>query len=57
MLWETFDETISAHIPDAYPEDPKIMVIDENWLVVNAAFGYNLRISLQATFSYCWMVT
>ena len=31
MLWETFNETVSARIPDAYPEDPKITLIDENW--------------------------
>ena len=31
MLWENFDKTVSARIPDAYPEDPKVTVIDENW--------------------------
>ena len=31
MFWETFDETVSARIPDAYPVGPKITVIDENW--------------------------
>ena len=25
-LWETFDKTVSARIPEAYPEDPKLRV-------------------------------
>ena len=31
MLWETFDEKDQTIIIDAYPDDPKITVIDENW--------------------------
>ena len=30
-LWETLYETVSARVPDAFPENPKITVIDENW--------------------------
>ena len=31
MLWETFCEKDQTIITDAYPDDPKITVIDENW--------------------------
>ena len=31
MVWETFDKTVSGRIRDAYTEDPKITLIDENW--------------------------
>ena len=43
MLLETFDETVSARIHDAYPEDPqepKITVIDENWQRSKSAFSW-----------------
>ena len=31
MLWETFDEKDNNVITDAYPDEPKITVLDENW--------------------------
>ena len=31
MLWETFDEKDQTVIKDAYPDDPKITVLDEYW--------------------------
>ena len=31
MLWKTFDEKDQTVITDAYPDDPKITVLDENW--------------------------
>ena len=49
MLLETFGKTASARIPNAYPEDPKISVIDENWQ--RSKFNI-LGITFESTFKH-----
>ena len=43
MLWETFDETVPARIPDAYPEDPMIIKFESACKQPSHIVGRSLR--------------